>query len=59
MHSRNDVIGMALLVTVGANTSSFARKRCRGDPQSDMEWSNSAQSKDVDTWVAPYSADAI
>jgi hypothetical protein len=33
MHSRNDVIGMALLVTVGANASSFARKRCRGDPQ--------------------------
>ena len=59
MYSRNAVIGMALFATFGANTSAFAENDAEVIRRSDIEWSNSAQSKDVDTWVAHYSPDAV
>jgi len=57
--SRNAVIGMALFVTLGANASASADNDAEVIRKSDIEWSNSAQSKDVDTWVAHYSIDAV
>lgn len=59
MYSRNAVIGMALFATVGANTTAFAENDAEVIRKSDIEWSNSAQSKNVDTWVANYSPDAV
>ena len=49
MYSRNAVIGMALFATVGGNTSAFAEDDAEVIRKSDIEWSNGAQSKDVDT----------
>ena len=59
MYSRTAVIGMALFAMVGANTPAFAEDDAEVIRKSDIEWSNSAQSKDVDTWVAHYSPDAV
>lgn len=59
MYRGNVVNGIALCVTLGANTSAFAETDAELIRKSDIEWSNSAQSKDVDTWVAHYSPDAV
>ena len=59
MFSKHAVISIALFAAFGVNTSAFAENDVEVIRNSDIEWSNSAQSKDVDTWVAHYSSDAV
>jgi len=59
MFSKNAVMGMVLFASFAANTSAYAESDVEVIRKADVEWSNSAQSKDVDIWVAHYSPDAV